>query len=382
MTHTIAVFPGDGVGPEVISQGMKVIDALQDLQGFEVEWVLYDNGATKYRETGELLSEETLREIEHHCEAIYLGALGDPRVTPGVLEKGILLTLRFYFDQYINLRPIRLLDGVECPLTHKTSKDIDFTVVRENTEDFYVGIGQRVPTGKCNHDLTISRSLFNIAFRLDVETEGSEIAYQVGVISRKGAERIVRYAFDRAQAHHMKTVHFVDKANVLSDMYGLWRETVQSVGDAYPGISYEFMYVDAAAMHIIRNPEWFSIMVTPNMFGDILTDLGAMIQGGLGLAPGGNLNPQRISMFEPIHGSAPDIAGQNRVNPLATIWAGALMLGEIGENNAQEYIINAIEAVLREKKVRTQDLGGVNTTSEMGDAIVSKIRQLEEKELK
>ena len=372
-SYTIALMPGDGIGPEIIAEGVKVIEKAGELFGFKVDWRKYDNGADKYLATGELITEATLQDIKKNCKAIYRGAFGDPRVKPGILEKGILLKTRFYFDQFVNLRPVKLLDGVECPLKGKGPKDIDFTVVRENTEDFYVGIGNRAKIGKSRQELSVLRSLYQVKFGLDIDTQGSEIAYQIGVLSRKGSERVIRYAFELAKENKADKVYAVDKANVLSDVYGFWREVVLDVAKGYPGITPEFAFVDAITMWFVKNPEWFKVVVAPNMFGDIITDLGAMIQGGLGLAPGGNINPNGISMFEPIHGSAPKYKGMNVANPLATIWAGALMLEEIGEKKAASAIVDAIASVVKEGKIRTKDLGGSNSTREMGDAVVERL---------
>ncbi len=372
-SYKIALMPGDGIGPEIIAEGRKVIDAAADKNNFQIDWIEYDNGAEKYLKTGELITEDTLKEIKKTCKAIYLGALGDPRCKPGILEKGILLKTRFYFDQFVNLRPIKLLEGVWCPLKDKTPKDINFTVVRENTEDFYVGIGNRAKIGKSKQELEVIRSLYSVKFGLDIKTQGSEIAYQIGVISKKGAQRVIKYGFELAKKEKAETAYFVDKANVLSDIYSFWRETVEEVGKSYPKIKPEYMFVDAITMWFVKNPEWFKVVVTPNMFGDIITDLGAMIQGGLGLAPGGNINPKGISMFEPIHGSAPKYKGMNVANPLATIWAGAMMLDEIGQPKAAEQVVNTIENVLKEGKVRTKDLGGKAKCSDMGDAVVKKL---------
>ncbi|RLI74674.1 3-isopropylmalate dehydrogenase [Archaeoglobales archaeon] len=374
--YRIAVIPGDGIGPEIINEGKKVIEAASEKENFEIEWIEYPFGADHYLETGELLNEDALKEMEK-MDGIYLGALGDPRIEPGVLEKGILLALRFYFDQYVNLRPVKLLEGVECPLKNKKPEDIDFVVVRENTEDFYVGIGDHANIGKNKQELEIIRSLYNVKFGLDIEVDGCEIAYQIGVISRKGAERVIRYAFELAKKRGDSRITAVDKANVLSHVYNFWRSIVEEVSKEYPEIEHEFNFVDAITMWFVKNPEWYQTIVTPNMFGDIITDLGAMIQGGLGLAPGGNINPDGVSMFEPIHGSAPKYKGMNVANPIATIWAGAMMLDEIGEEKAAQDIVKAIENVLREGKVRTRDLGGNATTSEMGDAIAQKIEEME-----
>ncbi len=373
--YKIAVIRGDGIGAEILSEGEKVLEAVSELEDFELEWIEYPHGAEHYLMTRELMGEDTLKELER-CDAIYFGSIGDPRVEPGVLEQGILLTLRFYFDQYVNLRPVKLLEGVRTPLAGKRPEDIDFSVVRENTEDFYVGIGGRVKgNGKKRDELEIERKLYNIKFGLDIETDADELAYQIGVVTRAGCERVMKFAFELARSKGKKKVTSVDKANVLTHSYGLWREIFNEVARAYPEMDTEFNFVDAICMWLVKNPEWYQVVVTPNMFGDIITDLGAMIQGGLGLAPGANINPDGVSMFEPIHGSAPKYKGKGISNPVATIWAGAMLLETVGEKSASEKVLDAIEAVLKEGKVRTYDLGGNSKTSEVGDAIVSEIRR-------
>jgi 3-isopropylmalate dehydrogenase len=367
MNYKVPVIGGDGIGPEIIAEGQKVLEAAADKHNFSLEWIDYSIGAEHYLKTGELISEETLKELSGY-RAIYLGAIGDPRVKPGVLEKGVLLTMRFYLDQYINLRPVKLLEGVWTPLKNKTPKDIDFVVVRENTEDFYIGIGSRAQKGKSHADFQIRRNLYNIKFGLDIDSDSEEIAYQIGEVSREGCQRVIKYAFDLARKRHQK-VSSVDKANVLSDIYGFWREVLLDVAKGYPEVKYDFNFVDAITMWFVKNPEWFDVVVAPNMFGDIITDLGAMIQGGLGLAPGANLNPEGTSMFEPIHGSAPKYKGRNMVNPLATIWAGALLLEHLGQPAAAADIVSAIERNLFEGRIKTYDLGGSSTTSEVGSEI-------------
>ena len=367
MNYKVPVISGDGIGPEIIAEGQKVLEAAADKHNFSLEWIDYSIGAEHYLKTGELISEETLKELSGY-RAIYLGAIGDPRVKPGVLEKGVLLTMRFYLDQYINLRPVKLLEGVWTPLKDKTPKDIDFVVVRENTEDFYIGIGSRARKGKSHADFQIRRNLYNIKFGLDIDSDSEEIAYQIGEVSREGCQRVIKYAFDLARKRHQK-ISSVDKANVLSDIYGFWREVLLDVAKGYPEVKYDFNFVDAITMWFVKNPEWFDVVVAPNMFGDIITDLGAMIQGGLGLAPGANLNPEGTSMFEPIHGSAPKYKGRNMVNPLATIWAGALLLEHLGQPAAAEDIVSAIERNLFEGRIKTYDLGGSSTTSEVGSEI-------------
>jgi tartrate dehydrogenase/decarboxylase/D-malate dehydrogenase len=373
--YKIALIRGDGIGPEVISEGKKVLEAVSEFENFELHWIEYPHGAEHYLMTGELIGEDTLKELER-CDAIYFGSIGDPRVETGVLEQGILLTMRFYFDQYVNLRPVKLLEGVRTPLSGKGPEDIDFSVVRENTEDFYVGIGGRVKgKERKREELEIVRKLYTIKFGLDIETDADELAYQIGVVTREGCERVMRFAFELARSKGKKKVTSVDKANVLTHGYGFWRKIFNEVARGYPEIDTEFNFVDAICMWLVKNPEWYQVVVTPNMFGDIITDLGAMIQGGLGLAPGANINPDGVSMFEPIHGSAPKYKGKDVSNPIATVWAGAMLLDTVGEKSASGRVLGAIEAVLREGKVRTYDLGGNSRTSEVGDAIVSELRR-------
>ncbi len=372
MNYKVPVIPGDGIGPEIIAEGKKVLEAAGEKHGFSIDWIEFPLGAENYLETGELVSEETLKEIGKY-KAIYLGAIGDPRIKPGILEKGVLLTMRFYFDQYINLRPVKLLEGVWTPLKNKGPKDIDFVVIRENTEDFYIGIGSRAKAGKSHADFEVKRSLYNIKFGLDIDSDSEEIGYQIGEVSKEGCRRVIKYAFDLAmrRGHQLSSV---DKANVLSDIYGFWREIFQEVASEYPSVKTDFNFVDAITMWFVKNPEWFDVIVAPNMFGDIITDLGAMIQGGLGLAPGANLNPEGTSMFEPIHGSAPKYKGQNKVNPIATIWAGAMLLEHLGQPAAAGDIVRAIERNLFEGRIKTYDLEGSSTTSDVGTEIARLVR--------
>jgi isocitrate/isopropylmalate dehydrogenase len=369
--YKIPVIPGDGIGPEVIFEGRKVIDAAGERFGFDIEWIEYPHGANHYLETGELISEGTLKELSGY-PGIYLGSIGDPRIAPGILEKGILLTARFYFDQYVNLRPIKLLDGVWTPLKDKTSKDIDFVVVRENTEDFYVGIGGRAKKGASKDILEVKRTLYSAKFGLDIETDSEEIGYQIGLISKEGTKRVMEYAFSIAE-NRKKHVSSVDKANVLSDIYGLWREEFNTISTKHPSVKTDFNFVDSITMWFVKNPEWFDVVVTPNMFGDIITDLGAIIQGGLGLAPGGNINPKGTSMFEPIHGSAPKYKNQNKVNPIATIWAGAMLIEQLGEKEASATIVDAIQKNLLASIVKTYDMGGKSSTSDVGSDIARRV---------
>lgn len=367
--HRVAAIGGDGIGPEIIAAGREVIDAVGERFNFDIQWEEFDIGAERYLRTGDLLTEDDIAELSKF-RAIYFGAIGDDRVKPGILEKGILLAMRFAFDQYINLRPIRLLEGVQTPLAGKTAKDIDFVVVRENTEDFYVGIGSRF-SGREEKSLEVMRALYQVRFALDVETDAEELAYQIGVVTREGAKRAIRYAFDLAERRERK-VTSVDKANVLTDVYGLWRDVFSEVASGYPGVETEFNYVDAVTMWFVKNPEWFDVVVCPNMFGDIITDLGAMIQGGLGLAPGGNINPEGTSMFEPIHGSAPKYRGLDVANPVATIWAGAMLLDHLGEHDAAASVVTAIEKSIA-KGITTRDMGGFASTSTVGAWIAAEV---------
>jgi tartrate dehydrogenase/decarboxylase/D-malate dehydrogenase len=363
--YRVASIGGDGIGPEIIRAGRTVLDAAGEKYGFDIAWEEFDIGADRYLASGELVSEDELRELARF-PAIYFGAIGDDRVTPGILEKGILLALRFHLDQYVNLRPIKLLEGVWTPLAGKGPADIDFVVVRENTEDFYVGIGGRT-TGPEQKTLEVVRELYTVKFGLDVETDADELAYQIGVVTREGAARTIRYAFELAEKRQKKLAS-VDKANVLTDVYGLWRDVFTEVSRSFPGISTEFNFVDAVTMWFVKNPEWYDVVVTPNMFGDIITDLGAMIQGGLGLAPGGNINPGGTSMFEPIHGSAPKYRGMGVANPIATIWAGSMLLDHLGEHEAAAAVLRGIEASIA-AGITTRDMGGSARTGEVASEV-------------
>jgi 3-isopropylmalate dehydrogenase len=374
-SYNIALIPGDGIGPEIIKEGKKVIDFASQQNGVQINWTEYPFGAEHYLKTGELFPDSALKEIKD-MDAIYLGAVGDPRVKTGILEKEILLKLRFYFDQYINLRPIKLYKGVPTPLKDKKPEDINFYVVRENTEDFYIGIGGRFK-GKTNQEqLKVSRKLYQAKLDVNFELEDEEeIAYQVGLISKSGSLRVIRYAFDLANEKGLNRVTSVDKANVLTHVYGLWRDCFMEIAQKYPGIETEFTFVDAITMWFLKKPEWFKVVVAPNMFGDIITDLGAMIQGGLGIAAGGNINPEGVSMFEPIHGSAPKYKGKLIANPIATILAGALMMDTLGETKIMTAIEEAVEAVLSEGLVRPADLGGNSSTYQVGEAVVQKLKE-------
>lgn len=367
----IAVIPGDGIGPEVTREALRVLDAVARSDSISLEFEEFPLGAAHYLETGEVLSDETLERLEDK-DAVLLGALGDPRVKPGVLEKGVLLRLRFHFDQFVNLRPVILYDGIPSALSGDR-RGVNMRFVRENTEDFYVGLGGRVTRGASRNDLVLKRKAYEAKFDIGIDLKDEEeMAYQIGVITRSGARRVLDYAFGLAKSKDMSLVTSVDKANVLTEMYGLWREEVVEASVRH-GVPSEFQYVDAVALHMIRNPERFKLLVTPNLFGDILTDLGAALQGGLGFAPSGNINPDGVSMFEPVHGSAPDIAGLGLANPVGAILSSALMLDTLGHSDAAARIEGAVQDVLRGGEHRTPDIGGTTSTSKMGDAVVERL---------
>ena len=374
--HKIPVIPGDGIGPEIIAEGKKVIEAVGDIDGFSINWLDLPYGSDHYLKTGELINDSSVNELRKY-KAIYLGALGDPRVKPGILELGILLKIRFSLDQYVNLRPVYLFEGISTPLREKGPDDIRFSVIRENTEDLYLGIGSRFIGSKNTEIHDLIRQTYTAKFNIDVETNATEIAYQIGALTREGSERVITYSFEYAKRKNKKKVTSVDKANVLTYMYGLWREVFETTAKKYPEIDHNSAFVDAVAMWFVKNPEWFEVVVTPNLFGDILTDLGAIIQGGLGVAPGGNINPDGTSMFEPIHGSAPKYAGTNTANPIATILSGGLLLEDIGLEKSGRRIELAVKKVLRERKIIPKDLGGNSKTNEVGTEVVNALKTVE-----
>lgn len=348
--YKIAVLPGDGIGPEVVNEGLKVIKAVSEKTGFKYETITYDFGGERYlAKGGEPLPDSAISEFRE-MSAIYLGAVGHPDVPPGILEHGILLKLRFSLDLYINLRPVKLYPGVWTPIKDKGPEDIDFVVVRENTEDLYVGIGGFFKKGTPD-----------------------EIATQEMVATRKGVERCVRFAYQLTRNRNKKKkLTLCDKANVLTYAHNLWRRVFAEVGEGYPDIEKDYAYVDATTMWMVKNPEWFDVIVTPNMFGDIITDLGAMIQGGMGIAASGNINPDSVSMFEPIHGSAPKYKGTNTANPLAAICAAGMMLDHLGEKKAAELIETAVAKALSSGKIKDLSAGKMGmSTTEVGDLVAS-----------
>ena len=343
-THKIAVIGGDGTGPEVIAEGMKVLNSASRKYGFKLDFTHFDFGGERYLKTGEVLPDSAVDEFKKF-DAIYLGAIGHPDVKPGILEKGILLRIRFELDQYINLRPVKLYPGVECPLKDKGPADIDFVVVRENTEGLYTGTGGFFKKGTPD-----------------------EIATQVSVNTRKGVERCVRYAFEYTKKRNRTgKLTLCGKTNVLTYAFGLWERTFNEVAKEYSAIKTDYAHVDAITMWFVKNPEWFDVIVTDNLFGDIITDLGAMIQGGLGIAAGGNINPEGVSMFEPMGGSAPKYRGQNIINPLAAICAAGMMLDYLGERNAADAIEKSVME-LTGTKIKSLAAGKMGySTTEIGD---------------
>jgi 3-isopropylmalate dehydrogenase len=366
-TYTIPVIPGDGIGPEVIVEGRKVLDRAAALHHFAIDWKEFLLGADHYLKTGELVSPETLKALGAH-KALYFGAVGDERVPPGILEKGIILNLRYHFDQYVNLRPTRVFPNVSTPVRFKPGSQVDFVIVRENTEDFYIDTGGHAPRGSSSTSLTVHRALYDFTLHTNIESSSDQIAFQLGLASREGLRRVLRYSFELAQRRRKKLA-LVDKANVITHIYGFWREEFSKMSRQFPDVKTENYYADALAALLILQPEHYDVIVAPNLFGDILSDLGAAVAGSMGLAAGANLNPDGTSMFEPVHGTAPTIRGLNRANPIATIWAGALMLDFLGESDAAKSVMRAIEQSLTEARVRTPDLGGSSTTQQVGDEV-------------
>jgi 3-isopropylmalate dehydrogenase len=350
--YSIAVLPGDGTGPEVVNEGKKVLEAVGNKHNISFEFTDFDFGGDRYLKTGETLPDSAIGKLKQF-KAIYLGAIGHPDVAPGVLEVGILLKLRFSLDQYINLRPVKLYPGVDCPLKDKGPEDIDFVVVRENTGDLYAGHG-------------------------GVTRKGTpyEIATQVMLYDRQMIDRCLEYAFnvarDRKKEGKPGKLTLVHKTNVIVYVGDLWYRAFMEMGEKFPDIKTDYNHVDAACMWMVKNPEWYDVIVTSNMFGDIITDLGAMIQGGMGIAAGGNINPYGTSMFEPIGGSAPKYTGKNVINPLAAIEAGRMMLKHLGESQAAKSIEDAVTQVCT--KIKSLSAGKMGySTSQVGDLVVEHI---------
>ncbi|MBI3790571.1 MAG: tartrate dehydrogenase [Gemmatimonadetes bacterium] len=345
-THRIAVIAGDGIGREVIPEGQRVLEAAARRFGFAFEWDEKDWSCAHYARHGRMMPEGGLDEIRHR-DAIYLGAVGFPGVPDHVSLWGLLIPIRRQFQQYVNLRPVRLLAGVPCPLAGRQPGDIDFWVVRENNEGEYSTLGGRMYEGT-----------------------DQEIATQVSVFSRKGVDRILRYAFELARTRARKHVTSATKSNGITVTMPYWDERFAAMAGQYPDVRTSQYHIDILTAHFVQHPDWFDVVVGSNLFGDILSDLGPACTGTIGIAPSANLNPEREypSCFEPVHGSAPDIAGQGIANPIGAIWSGAMMLGHLGHPDAEAAIVAAIERVILEGP-RTRDMGGRASTSEVGRAI-------------
>ncbi len=348
--YQFAIIPGDGTGPEVVQEALKVLDAVAQKCAFKYAKTSYDFGGDRYLKTGEILPDSAVDELKKF-DAILLGAIGHPDVKPGILEKGILLRLRFDLDQYINLRPVTLYDERFCPLKDKKPEDVNFVVVRENSEGLYKGMGEFQNKGTAN-----------------------EIAIQISHNTRKGVERCLRYAFDYTQKYgKKKMLTLCGKTNVLTYAFDLWERTFYEIAKEYPDVKTDYAHVDATTMWFVKNPEWFDVIVTDNMFGDIITDLGAMIQGGMGIAAGGNINPKGVSMFEPIGGSAPKYTGKNIINPLAAVCAVSMMLKQVGEEKAAMMIERSVKTVVR-TKLETLAAGRMGySTTQVGDLVVENL---------
>lgn len=357
-SYDIALLPGDGTGPEVVAEGKKVLDAAAAKHGIKINYQKFDFGAERYLRTGETLPDSAIEEFKKF-DSIYLGAIGHPDVKPGILELGILLKARFSLDQYINLRPVKLYPGVETPLKDKGPEDIDMVFVRENTGGIYTGMGGATRKGTID-----------------------ETATQLMVYDRRTVDRCIKYAFEYKARRNKKNpkyaekpITLIHKTNVLTHTGDLWFRSFNEMGDAeYADIKRDYNHIDAANMWLVKNPEWFDVAVTENLFGDIITDLGAMIQGGLGIAAGGNINPEGVSMFEPMGGSAPKYQGQNKINPMAAISAAAIMMDSLGETELANDMEKAISEALASGKIKSLAAGRMGmTTTEVGDYVASLI---------
>jgi 3-isopropylmalate dehydrogenase len=347
--YEIAVIAGDGIGPEVVREAMKVLDAAGEVFGFGTRHTSYPFGTEHYLATKEIFPDAAFEEVKRH-DAIFLGAIGDPRVPVGLIEYGIIAKMRFELDLYVNLRPIKLYDASLCPLKDKTPADVDMVIVRENTEDAYSGA----------HGFTH-------------KGHADEVATQTMVYTRRGTERVIRYAFELARARNKrKHVTMIDKANAVRAQ-DIWTRTFAEVAKDYPDVQTEHAYIDAACMWMIKNPEWFDVAVTTNLFGDIITDLGAIVQGGMGIAASGNIHPGQVSLFEPIHGSAPKYAGKNVSSPVAAVLAVAMMLDYLGEKQAAAAIETTVAELLRSKRLKGVHTGA-HPTPEVGDMIANELR--------
>lgn len=350
--YEIAVIKGDGIGPEVINEGLKVLHLIQEKSGLKFNLVLYPFGAEHYLKTGEIMPDSVISEYKQ-MDAIYLGAIGDPRVEIGLLERGIVGAIRFKLDLYVNLRPIKLYDEMYTPLKNKTEKDIDMVVVRENTEDVYTLIGGFLK-----------------------KNTPDEVAIQEVVYTKKSVERIIRYAYEVcSKRNQKKRLTLCDKANAMF-AHDLWRRTFVEVGMEYKDIQKDYAYVDAMCMWFVRKPEYYDTIVTTNMFGDIISDLGAAIVGGVGIAAGGNIHPKKVSMFEPIHGSAPKYQGKNVANPLGAILALSMLLEHIGLQELAEKIEKAVSITLQKRVLKTLGTDSNCSTTQIGELVTNTLKEL------
>ena len=351
MRHRIAVIPGDGIGNEVVPEGQRVLEAAARRFGFELAWTEFDWSCERFKKTGRMMPEDGLDQLRA-CDAIFLGAVGAPGVPDHVSLWGLLIPIRRTFHQYVNLRPVRLLKGVRTPLADRSPAEIDMVIVRENNEGEYSEIGGRLYKGT-----------------------DDELAVQQAVFTRKGTDRVMRYAFELARKRPRRHVTSATKSNGIIHSMPYWDERFAAMAQHYPDVKTAQYHIDILTAHFVQHPDWFDVVVGSNLFGDILSDLGPAIAGSIGLAPGGNINPEKEhpSMFEPVHGSAPDIAGKGIANPVAQIWTGAMLLEHLGHAAAAQAIVRAIETVVADGRIVTRDLGGKASTREAGDAVASLI---------
>jgi tartrate dehydrogenase/decarboxylase/D-malate dehydrogenase len=351
MRHRIAVIPGDGIGKEVVPEGQRVLEAAARRFGFELAWSEFDWSCERFTKTGRMMPEDGLEQLAA-CDAIFLGAVGAPGVPDHVSLWGLLIPIRRTFRQYVNLRPVRLLRGVRSPLADRSPAEIDMVIVRENNEGEYSEIGGRL-----------------------YKDTDDELAVQQAVFTRKGTDRVMRYAFELARRRPRRHVTSATKSNGIIHSMPYWDERFAAMAKAYPDVKTAQYHIDILTAHFVQHPDWFDVVVGSNLFGDILSDLGPAIAGSIGLAPGGNINPEKEhpSMFEPVHGSAPDIAGKGIANPVAQIWTGAMLLEHLGHATAAQAVVKAIESLVAEGKTVTRDLGGKASTREAGEALASLI---------
>jgi tartrate dehydrogenase/decarboxylase/D-malate dehydrogenase len=347
--YKIAVIPGDGIGNEVMPEALKVLDAVAAKHDLAFTYDNKDWSCERFHKQGAMMPADGLEQIRNH-DAILLGAVGFPGVPDHVSLWGLLIPIRREFRQYVNLRPVRLFEGMPCPLANRKPGDIDMLIVRENNEGEYSAIGGRQFEGT-EHEMAVQQSIF----------------------TKFGTERIMRFAFEQAKLRERKRVTSATKSNGIIHSMPYWDERFEAVSKEYPDIATDKFHIDILTAHFVRNPHWFDVVVGSNLFGDILSDLGPAVTGTIGIAPGGNVNPERDfpSMFEPVHGSAPDIAGKGICNPIGEIWSAAMMLEHLGHKEAADAIVTAIESVIRDSDVKTPDMGGKASTSELGDAIVA-----------